>query len=83
MVSRPRSSRPGTPSPQRWSGDRSHILFYDIKPGAVSGGTVTSVDLRDGKQTTFAIVDGSPTLRAPRWQGGTDWLHKGEAANTP
>jgi hypothetical protein len=79
MVSRPRTNQPGTPSPQRCSGDRSHVLFYDVKPGAVSGGTVTSVDLRDGKQTTLAIVDGSPTGRVPRWQGGPDRLHKGES----
>jgi hypothetical protein len=48
------------------SGDHSHTLFYDVKPGAVSGGTVTSVDVRDGGQTAFAIVDGSPTGRPPR-----------------
>lgn len=43
-----------------WSGDRTHALLQAAQPGSVSNHTVTSVDLRDGKRTSFAVVDGGP-----------------------
>lgn len=52
---------PGT-SPRLidWSSDRGHALFDLPKPGSVSANTVISVDLRTGKQSSFARDQGSP-----------------------
>ncbi|WP_297737360.1 hypothetical protein [Mycobacterium sp.] len=43
-----------------WSNDGGHALFYATKPGSLSVGTAIAVDLRNGKQVTFTVVDGSP-----------------------
>ncbi|WP_264033075.1 hypothetical protein [Mycobacterium fragae] len=43
-----------------WSGDRSRALFDVAKPGSMTGGTVISVDLRNGKQIAFPVGKGGP-----------------------
>ena len=65
-----------------WSADRSHALFNAAKPGPVDDGTVISVDLRNGKQTTFAVVDGSPTRYARR-DGTAVLIAKGHYGERP
>lgn len=47
-----------------WSGDGSHALFYAAKSGSPHDETALSVDLRNGEQTTFAVVDGGPVRYA-------------------
>ncbi|OMC18362.1 hypothetical protein A5736_14760 [Mycobacterium sp. SP-6446] len=43
-----------------WSADGSHVLVSAFKPGSLQDHTAIAVDLRDGKQTTFSVVDGGP-----------------------
>jgi len=52
-----------------WSGDRSHALFHEIKPGSASGDTAISVDLRNGKQTTFPVIKGGDPFGYARPDG--------------
>jgi hypothetical protein len=65
-----------------WSGDRSHALLDAAKPGSVSGGTVISLDLRNGKQTTFSLVEGSPIGYA-RPDGTAVLIGKGHYGDRP
>ena len=72
-----------TPRLVDWSGDGSHALFQLVKPGYVSGGTVISVDLNNGKQTTFPIVkDGGPIGYA-RPDGTAVLIGKGQDGGQP
>ena len=43
-----------------WARDGSHALLYAHRPGVLSGGTVISVDLHNGQQSTFPVVDDGP-----------------------
>lgn len=65
-----------------WSGDRSHALLQADRPGSVSDHTVTSVDLRDGKLTSFSVVDGG-SIGYARLDGTAVLIGKGHHPGQP
>lgn len=65
-----------------WSDDRSHALLQVATPGSASNYTVRSVDLRDGKLTSFPVVDGSPIGYA-RPDGTAVLIGKGHYRDQP
>jgi hypothetical protein len=67
-----------TPRLKDWSGDRSHALFQLVKPGYVSGGMVISVDLHNGKQTTFPMVEGGGPIGYARPDGTAVLIGEGD-----
>jgi hypothetical protein len=65
-----------------WSGDGSHALFYATQRGSRSDGTAIAVDLRNGNQTTFPVVDGGPVGYA-RSDGTAVLIGKGHYPDRP
>lgn len=56
----PITTFPKGPAPKLidWSADRSHALFYRLKPGSADHDTVISVDLRTGQQSALPLDHG-------------------------
>jgi TolB protein len=65
-----------------WSGDRSHALFYATKPGSLYDETAIAVDLRNGNQTTFPVVDGG-AIGYGRPDGTAVLISKGHYPDQP